>query len=332
MPLKKYNRLLVKEGLKVLQKSQRPGIIELCKVSRLKQSELKTENIGFSLGPKINAIGRLTNTLEALRLLCTNNPGRATTLAQRLTQVNSQRQELTEEMFETAKKEVEREGLDKIIMVASEKFHEGIVGLIASRLVDIYARPVIVASLDQKVGKASCRSIEGINITALLREFREELIDVGGHEMAAGFSFARKNLGAIKKALKKEADKISSEQLVPKIEADAWVKIGVLQADLLQDFMQKLEPFGAGNPAIKVGVRGKIADFRFLGSEQQHLQINLIDSEGAVMKVLFWHYQKYGWSKPRRGVKIAVIGELKTDEYRGRVSAAIFAQDYKKLT
>lgn len=327
VPLQGANRQLARAGLEKLRQTKRPGLTELIKISALKQNNLTTDDVGFGLGPKINAIGRLTNTLEALRLLCTTNQKKALELAQVLTKVNGQRQELTGEMIEIALKQIEEKKLAKVILVASDKFHEGIVGLIASKLTEIYARPAVAISLDDKIGKASCRSIEGINITQILRTFREDLIDVGGHEMAAGFSFKRENLELVKKSLAKAASVITDEQLIPKIMGDGEVKIAVLYETELSDFLNQLQPFGTGNLPIVVVVTGKVTSWRYLGNENQHLRLDITDETGKFLTILFWQYEKNKIEIPSKGAKIRVIGELKVDEYQGRKTPRIFAKD-----
>lgn len=327
VPLQGANRQLARAGLEKLRQTKRPGLVELVKISALKQNNLTTDDVGFGLGPKINAIGRLTNTLEALRLLCTTNQKKALELAQVLTKVNGQRQELTGEMIEIALKQIEEKKLAKVILVASDKFHEGIVGLIASKLTEIYARPAVAISLDDKIGKASCRSIEGINITQILRTFREDLIDVGGHEMAAGFSFKRENLELVKKSLAKAASVITDEQLIPKIMGDGEVKIAVLYETELSDFLNQLQPFGTGNLPIVVVVTGKVTSWRYLGNENQHLRLDITDETGKFLTILFWQYEKNKIEIPSKGAKIRVIGELKVDEYQGRKTPRIFAKD-----
>ena len=331
VPLQGTNRQLARAGLEKLRQTKRPGLIELIKISALKQNNLTTDDVGFGLGPKINAIGRLTNTLEALRLLCTTNQKKALELAQVLTKVNGQRQELTGEMIEIALKQIEKKKLAKVILVASDKFHEGIVGLIASKLTEIYARPAVAISLDDKIGKASCRSIEGINITQILRTFREDLIDVGGHEMAAGFSFKRENLELVKKSLAKAASVITDEQLIPKIMGDGEVKIAVLYETELSDFLNQLQPFGTGNLPIVVVVTGKVTSWRYLGNENQHLRLDITDETGKFLTILFWQYEKNKIEIPSKGAKIRVIGELKVDEYQGRKTPRIFAKDLQLI-
>ncbi|MDO5561594.1 MAG: single-stranded-DNA-specific exonuclease RecJ [bacterium] len=329
VPLTGVNRQLVKEGLLKLQHSQRPGLMELIKISNINPDKLSVDDIGFGLGPKINAIGRLTNTLEALRLLCTSNRKKAAELAQVLTRVNGQRQELTTEMMDLAIKQIDEKKLDKIIVVSSDKFHEGIIGLIASKLVEIYQRPAIAISLNEKIGKASCRSIEGINITELLRTFREELIDVGGHEMAAGFSFQIDNFATVKKKISQVAKKITSDQLQPKLEGDLAVKIPLLYNPDLPQFLADLAPFGTANPAVIVQVSGRVSSWRFLGTENQHLRLDLVDESGRSISALFWQYAKKQLQIPKRGEEAKILGEIKIDEFRGQLTPKIFALDFK---
>ncbi len=326
-----FNRQLVRVGLEQLRQTQRPGLLALMKISSLSPEKLSTTDIGFALGPKINAIGRLTNTLEALRLLCTNNPRRARDLAQTLLQVNHQRQDLTEELFALAQKQVESQPLTKIILVASDKFHEGVVGLIASRLVDIYHRPSIAIALRDKIGKASCRSVEGINITALLRQFREEMIDLGGHEMAAGFSCWREKVNVIKKHLITAGKKITAQQLRPRLFGDATIDLSLLYHKNLPKFINQLEPFGTDNPPLLVRVVGKVFSWRYLGSEQQHLRLDLRDEQGLTIPILFWQFSKKKISLPQKDEQWEVLGEIKIDEYAGQLRPQLFAQDGRVL-
>lgn len=329
VPLTGVNRQLVKEGLLKLQQARRPGLMELIKISNINPDKLSVDDIGFGLGPKINAIGRLTNTLEALRLLCTNNRQKAAELAQVLTRVNGQRQELTTEMMDLAISQIDEKKLDKIIVVSSDKFHEGIIGLIASKLVEIYQRPAIAISLSEKIGKASCRSIEGINITEFLRTFREELIDVGGHEMAAGFSFQIENFATVKKKISQTAKKITTDQLQPKLEGDLATEISVLYNQGLPQFLADLAPFGTANPPVVVQVTGRVESWRFLGTDNQHLRIDLIDENGSSISALFWQYAKKQLKIPTRGQLAKILGEIKIDEFRGRLTPKIFALDFK---
>lgn len=328
VPLTNYNRQLAIVGLKQLRQTKRAGLRELMGISRLEREKLDADSVGFCLGPKINAIGRLTNTLEALRLLCTNSQKKAQELAQVLTLVNSKRQELTTEMLDLALRQIDEKNLDKIIWVESEKFHEGIVGLIASKLVEMYARPAIVASLEKKIGKASCRSIEGINITEVLRTFREQLIDVGGHEMAAGFSFQRENDRKVRQCLKQAAEMITDEQLQPKIEVEMTTTIEVLNKAELAQFLAQVGPFGSGNPEIVVATEGQIINWRYLGTENQHLRIDLMDDKGNYLTALFWQFANIGLKEPKEVKSIKIVGTIKTDEYKGKVKAKMIGKDW----
>ena len=333
VPLVGFNRQLVKAGIVQLRQSKRPGIVALCQAAGLKQASLSTHDIGFSLGPRINAIGRLTNTLEALRLLCTNKLAYAKTLAATLSNVNRSRQELTNEMFELACAQIDPEHLDKIVIVADQNFHEGIIGLIASKLVDTYHRPALAIAIGKEVAKGSARSIEGFNITDFIRQFRAKLLDAGGHAMAAGFGLRPEMLKTVMDAMRECANtQISDEQLIPTLTAETEVAPEVLFHPLVPALLEQLEPFGPGNPEIAVVVTAKVFGVRQLGSEQQHLRVDLMCPGRRFLNVLVWNYRDHDIVPPKNGAVLQILGQLQINEYNGRRSPQLLALDWHEAS
>lgn len=331
VPLVGINRKITKVGLQKLRQSKRAGILALVEKGKTKQNKLVARDIGFGLGPRINAIGRITNTLEALRLLCTSNQALARKLAQALELTNGRRQELTTEMLEMALKQVKSADLDKIVVVASHDFHEGIIGLIASKLVDIFGRPAIAVSLNGKIGKASARSVEGVNITKFVRQMSDDLLSVGGHALAAGFAVSMEKWPKVEQKIRKLAnEQIKEEQLVAKYEIEAEVSAKTINAIELESFLDQMEPFGAENPELTVMLVGEVVGWRHLGAENQHLKIE-VSNEKMVTAVLFWNYQDKKVEAPKLKTRIAVIGEMKINEFRGVKKTDIWGKDWEEV-
>src|SRR3990170_6263830 len=200
-PLLGANRSLVKTAFEVLNKLERPGLLALAEIAGLKPGTLGSYAAGWVFGPRINAVGRLKHGIEALRLLCTTDPTRAHQLAQVLNRVNTERQELTVHTFDHAKGLVE--GEEGLIVIHHDSWHEGIIGLVAGKIVEEYGRPAIVISQGKDFSKGSARSVNGLNIMDVLRGAGKLLEDVGGPPAAAGFTKKTKKLEDFKKPARK---------------------------------------------------------------------------------------------------------------------------------
>ncbi len=187
VPLVGPNRSLVYHGITSLEQSKRPGMDSLMLLAGIDRSSLNTYQVSHIIAPRINAAGRIEHALDALRLLCTTKRDRARNLAKKLEDINRQRQQLTENAVEKAKSLVSPES-SSLLFVADESFHEGVIGLVASRLVNEFSRPAVVVSKGEKISKASARSMPGFSITQAIKDVETFLIDGGGHEMAGGFT------------------------------------------------------------------------------------------------------------------------------------------------
>jgi len=331
VPLVGPCRALVKKGIACLRESQRVGIIALCEQARIKQSALRVRDIGFSLGPRINAIGRLTNTLEALRLLCTSKKTYAAKLAQSLGDVNTSRQELTSQMLETACGQLGQKCQDNIIITGSSEFHEGIIGLIASKLVDKYARPAIVFAIHDGIAKGSARSIEGFDIIAFIRRFRDQLLEAGGHTMAAGLSIAADRFEEVTANMRQTANQvITKQQLAPTLKIETRVKIEALFHHFLPALLEELEPFGAGNPELTIAIDAQVHRVSTIGKDKNHLRLDFVTSKGQYFNALLWNYADSGLTPPSSGDRLQVAGQLSLNDYNGRVSPQLIIQDWRE--
>jgi single-stranded-DNA-specific exonuclease len=290
VPLTGANRTIVFEGLKELQKTKRVGLIALFRQAKVDQEAIGVYEIGYIIGPRLNASGRIDSAMDSLRLLCTNNKERAAELAGKLELVNRERQQLLKEAVEHAVLGIRDEGLGtrKILIVGHESYEEGVIGLVAGRLVEAFYRPAIVLSLKEKVSKASVRSVSGFNIIEFLRLHKEHFVNVGGHPMAAGFTVETEKIALLQKALEEKAEGLLTEELLTRsLKIDCELPFELLTKKLY-DSIQKLAPFGMANPEPVFATRDVTVDgFRVIGKEGNHLKLVLRQKEKAFDAIAF---------------------------------------------
>lgn len=298
IPLNSANRILVKYGLEELNKTKRTGLLALIRACGLKMGDLGVYEVGHMLAPRINASGRLTHALDSLRLLCTKDEFRADQLAKTLTETNRERQLLLEETVIHAIESVKREALSgKLIFVSHESYNQGVIGLVAGKLVDEYYRPAIVISKGEKYSKASARSVAGFNIVEAIRSCTKILVDVGGHPMAAGFTVETTKLLLLKKKLTELAgQQLTDENLQRTLKIDCEINLESIDLKLYKK-IKELEPFGMGNPQpIFASKNVKVVKMRLIGKDNKHIKLTLqpnqkyhqyIDAIGFGMGELF---------------------------------------------
>ncbi|KKU92486.1 MAG: Single-stranded-DNA-specific exonuclease RecJ [Microgenomates group bacterium GW2011_GWA1_48_10] len=279
MPLSGPNRSIVKYGLELLNKTNRPGLRALFNVAGIEK--VGTYEIGFMIGPRLNASGRIENALLALRMLCTSDFTKALEYAQQLNETNKQRQGMMEEMTLHALDTVNSEqrtvnSQQRIIVIEHESYHQGIIGLIAGKLVDKYYLPAIVISKGETVSKASARSISGFNIIEAIRTTSEILLGAGGHPMAAGFSIETARIEEFKTAISKVAlEQIKEEMLDRVLRIDCNLDLGQIDVNLYQKIRQ-FEPFGLGNPEPTFASEVQVQNIRTVGQEGKHLKLTVV--------------------------------------------------------
>ncbi|MBI2617309.1 single-stranded-DNA-specific exonuclease RecJ [Candidatus Gottesmanbacteria bacterium] len=283
VPLRGENRILAKFGLELLNKTKRIGLRALIAESSLRFGEIGEYEIGHVLAPRINALGRLSHALDALRLLCTPNKERARLLASKLSSMNRDRQVMTEESVLHARSVVkayssyQKKNGRKMIFLADERYNQGIIGLIAGKLAEEFHLPTIVVSKGLEYSKASARSIRGVNIVETIREAEELLVDVGGHPMAAGFTVETKNLDELEKKLHKLLEKKKPDMREKEIEIDALISLSQVSYDLY-DLISKFRPFGNGSPEPIFAVKNLIVErLRLVGKNGNHVKLLLRD-------------------------------------------------------
>jgi single-stranded-DNA-specific exonuclease len=278
-PLLGENRSLTQRGLAELNKARRPGVQALLTESGLRPGKVDATAIGFILGPRLNAAGRLSTAEISYRLLTAPDPWIAAPLASELGRLNSRRQELTTEKVALARELLQPEGPARsLYFVVDSGFPPGIVGLVAGKLADDLYRPVLVAELGPQQTHGSARSIPEFNITAALDECRDLLERHGGHAAAAGFTVRNDRLEELQQRLEAlAAQQLAGQELVPTLEIDAAVELADLDWATVE-LLQQLEPCGYANPQPLFASLGlEVVDQRAVGKENQHLRLPVRD-------------------------------------------------------
>ena len=317
VPLAGPSRSLVKYGLETFNKIKRFGIKHILKQAGIQDKKITPYEVGFMIAPRINAIGRLEHAIDALRLLCTNDEKKAYDLAHKIGNVNIERQELVEKSVKEAKKMLEIEtkkstAIPKVIILVSEHWNEGIIGLIASKIAEEFYRPTLIITKSDAGYKGSARSIPSFHVTDFLRSLKKDLIDAGGHKQAAGFTLEKNQLeGFIKNAQKLAKKLINDKDLERKIEADLKIPISKINLDLVRS-LETLEPFGMGNPKPTFYSEGILTGAQLLGKTQKHLKI-FVDG----LELLAFN-QADKFKELSRGQKIKVVYNLEIDRWNSR--------------
>ena len=282
VPILGENRILVREGLKVLGETRRPGLLALKEVAGMNGKTVSFRDLCFRLAPRINAAGRLGQALGALQLLLATDLNQARSQARILNELNRRRQSLEGEVLEQAKGLIRQQALDRrpVMVLGREGWHPGVLGIVAARLAEEFHRPVALVGLKEGIGKGSGRSIPGYHLFQGLEACRQYFLKFGGHEAAAGFVIRQENLAALQADLEETFLAQTGElQLRPTLKVDAAVEF----SDLDQGFYQHLErlrPFGPGNPEPVFMCEGvECLTSRVVG--ERHLKVQL--SQGGVV-------------------------------------------------
>ena len=323
-PLKGENRILVRHGLRQMAATRHVGLRALMEVARVKGTPTSTD-CGFRLGPRLNAAGRLESAAAALQLLLTSDEDEARDLAQGLDETNRERQAEELRVFGEARKEAVAQFEDpatRVLVVGRPGWHEGVVGIVASRLVREFHLPAFVVALgDKEVAKGSGRSIEGFDLSAAVNATREHLVGGGGHAMAAGVSMLSERLPAWREALQgfARAHPIFREgRPRRRSRADAEARLPEVTLELAAA-LENLEPCGFGNPRPILVARGVEIDGdpRAVGKEGSHLKLRL-KQDGATLDAIAFGR---GDAPVKRGDRIDLLFEPQRNEYQGRTTA-----------
>ena len=324
-PLSGENHALVRQGLKVMRNAQRQGLVSLAAVAGVNIQEVNAMNIGFSLGPRLNAAGRLESALMAYDLLMESDFMRAGSMAQDLEVLNKTRQSITRDMQAAAEAIALAGGEDEFLLfAASPEFNEGVVGLAASRLVEQYYRPAIVGKVDEETTVCSCRSIPEFHITDALDQCSELLVRHGGHAAAAGFTVRNENVGELVSRLQAIAtEELSGVDLRPVVVADMELALDALSFEM-HEHLQYLEPTGYGNPSPVFVSRGvQVKSSRTVGRDQSHLKLTFSQNGATIDAIAF----RLGHLKSELPTKVDVLYSFEINEWQGRKSLQLNVKD-----
>lgn len=290
VPLTGENRTMVKLGLAGLSATENPGLKALIKVAGLSENRLDAGKVGYVLAPRLNAAGRISHAAAGVELLTTEDAGRAAELAAELDSENEKRQRVEKELLAAAEALLAdgQVAEAKVIVLAGNEWHPGVIGIVASRLVDRYYRPVVMISIRDGVGKGSCRSIPGFDIHQALEGCADLLLQFGGHQQAAGLTIEPTNIDAFRQRLESlAASALRPEDYVPVLNVDFRMALAEIDAALLEE-MACLAPHGMGNPSpLFMCEELAVAGVKPVGQDGRHLKLR-VRRQGASGDVIAW--------------------------------------------
>jgi single-stranded-DNA-specific exonuclease len=325
-PLLGENRALVSAGLERLNNTRRQGLLALIETSGFSRGGLTANSIAFGLAPRLNAAGRLASARLAAELLLTEEAQTARAYAERLDALNRERQRITEQTVELVKASADLGSGRMLVFAAHEEFHEGVVGLAASRIVEEIYRPVLLMRLEGELAKGSARSIPEFDVTRALESCAELLQRFGGHELAAGFALPAENLQALGERLEQLAlSSLGGVLLQPSLELDARVEFPELDERLMR-FLDRLEPCGQENPYPSFAAQDvEVLTRRAVGAEGRHLKLTLRQSGRVFDAIAF----RQGGLLAQLPAVVEVAFRLERNEFRGTTSLQLNVLDIR---
>ena len=327
MPMTGENRLLVRAGLNYLNPARRLGLGQLIRSAGLEDKAVTAVTVGYTLAPRINASGRMGRARVALELLLTRDPARAEELAEELCSLNRERQGIEGDIFNQCSEQLEREPQNGVIVLADQNWHQGVVGIVASRLAEKFACPAFMICLDQGVGKGSCRSWGGVNLFQLLQQSAHLLENFGGHALAAGFTVKEENIPALTQALSRGVQEVSRGQELPSVlEVDAAITPDVLTLEDVES-LDLLEPCGTGNPRPVLVITGAQVQAMTQVGRGRHLKMRL-ESKGHIIEAIFFSADGNQLGL-HPGCRVDVAFYPNINEFRGLRSVQLQVVDLK---
>jgi single-stranded-DNA-specific exonuclease len=327
------NRILVKHGLDRLSSDsnwQRPGISAFKEILGLNGKRIGVGIIGFILAPRINASGRLQGADTAFRLLTTESREEALALASALDDVNRERQSVEEVIWKDARRLCLQRDIAATgaLVLSSESWHPGVIGIVASRIVEEFYRPAALICLEKGIGKGSARSIPGFDLYEGLAACSDLLLGFGGHKYAAGFSIAKDNIPRFHERLSSLVlERLGPDGFVRTLSVDCGVTLKDLTIDLMQD-IEKLAPFGQGNPEPRFGARGlDVVSSRIVGNN--HLKLRLRQLNGASLDAIAFNRGNLLGNQVKDGSRLAAVFTPRINTWNGRTSVELEIKDVK---
>ena len=335
MPIVGENRIIVKHGLTALSNTKNKGLCSLIEQTFAERKSAQRKNItassiGFGLAPRINAAGRIGDVNKALKLLITENKAEADEIATYLCAVNRERQLVENMIFQEAVNQIESThdfDNDKVIVLVSEKWHLGVIGIVASKITERYKLPSILISIDGDVGKGSGRSVKGFNINEAISECKHLLIKYGGHELAAGLTIDKENVSEFRKAINDFASKnFDFSSVCNYVNADFEIDVGDVTVEHAKELLS-MEPFGLQNPIPMFFIKdAKIEELYSIG-DGKHLKL-IVEKNGHRATALYFGMpaEKFGYDE---GDTIDLMCNMDINDFRGTLSVQLIIKDVR---
>jgi len=328
VPLVDENRIIVKHGLEILSgKNCRPGLRELKRVAGVDGQKVTTTHVGFGLAPRINAVGRMGNSDKGLRLLVTSDREQSVYLAEELDRENKSRQEIEKQIIEQSFERVEKNRLHekyKGLVLYSKDWHQGVIGIVASRLVERYNMPAIVLTFEDGVGKGSARSIPSFDLYRGLERMQDILLSFGGHKYAAGLKIQEQYISNLQKRFHSAVDELlAPDDFIAEINIDAFMESEDINPDLMK-WLERMEPYGSGNrePIFCMKNVIKHQEPNFVGRDSVHLKI-FIEKDGKIFDCIGYNMKGYKEIVSRYSEFDIIFTPAVTGYYNGRYTQLV---------
>lgn len=323
VPLTGENRILVREGMRRMGDTKVPGLAALIRAAGIDPTgkgngrPLTAEQISFGLAPRLNAAGRIAHARQGVALMTTESAKEAERLASGLCDINVERQSIEREIFQEAltRAEALRDEQDMVLVIDGKDWHPGVIGIVASRVLERFHRPVLVVTIKDGVGKGSCRSVPGFDLYAALTAMKDHLIQFGGHKMAAGFSIREEEIPAFRKAINAYArERLTPEDCIPRLEIEQTMRLPEVTLDFIKS-LDLLEPCGSENPRPLFASRGAFVESsRRMGADGRHFKC-LLSQDGAAAEAVFWNPGEEDPCRP--GGEVSIVYEPEIHEWYG---------------
>ena len=334
VPFIDENRILIKYGLRALNQTNKEGLKALIMESGVNYGNLGTKEVNFALAPRINAAGRLGDPKLALELLLTDSEYKAKYLSQKLSEINKHRREIGDNILKEARKfasiQVKEED-NKVLVLESENWNQGVIGIIASRLVDEFNRPAIIISKKNGIAKGSGRSIKGFHLYNVLESCQDILINFGGHELAAGITMESNKIPEFKLRINEISQNfIKEDDLSPELKIDTQISLSDINFGLIKD-ISVLEPFGIGNPQpVFCSYKNIISDWRLVGGKREHLKIK-IKGENRTLEGIGFKLSKIGKQIFSENKVVDLAFNIELNKWNGTENLQLNIKDIKTI-
>lgn len=322
------NRILVTYGLKMLAQTNRFGLKALMDIADFNVNEITSEKVAFGLTPRLNAIGRLQSASLGVELLTTRDKNKAQELAKQIDNLNLKRKEIVNDILTQTKRQLNNVDLSKqkTVVLAGENWHEGVLGIVASQIVELTQRPTIILRQKDGVLKGSARSVEGFNLYEALSKHTELFTSFGGHAAAAGLSLGVENLENLRQSFEAEAD-IQNLNLDSKTKIKIAQKLTVNQINTkLYEDVEKLEPFGNGNEKPYFEITAEISEIKKIGADKQHLKFNLIENDKK-LPVLAFGKGNLGNGLLLENTNSSIVASMSTNTWNNQTTIQLMLKD-----